>query len=170
MQNFFKSLFFVLLAFVTPVFAQMTNSGTTNLTDSDIFMDMLNTKTGVIKGTRSQFGHKLTNKGTVDLNSCVMKKEVTSFGTLVANKTKFQESLFISSGKTNLTACHIENLYILDASKEATTNPICVILDGNTTVNGSIIFETGVGKVFKSADALILGEVIGGIVLDLENS
>lgn len=167
MKKLTLSLCFGLLCLITvPVTAQMTNGGTFEFTSSSTFMPLLNKKTGVIKGVRSQFLHTLVNEGTTYLDRCSMNKEVTNFGVLAAQATRFYDNLIVYSGDVTLSSCTLENLYIMDANVTETENGLTVILQGATTINGSIIFETGLGKVSKSADVIIKGEISGGVVLD----
>ena len=169
MKNLLKTLcLFSLCTFITPAYCAMTNSGTFNSTNSSAFMDILNTETGTLKGINSSF-LKLTNKGIAILDHCTMLKEVTSFGTLLANDTQFQSDLTIHSGKTILTSCNLNSIYIMDREDENATHPIHITLDGSTLINGSIYFEIGHGKVYKSSNVRILGEIIGGQVIDLQD-
>ena len=158
----------VLCGLSTPAFSAMTLSGNYVSTDSKCFMDMLVTEKGVLQGTRSEF-LQVTIKGSANLDRCVMRKEVTSHGTLIANATEFLMDLSVCAGKTTLTSCNLMNLYILDHNEENGENPIHITLDGATTVNGAIVFETGLGQVHKGPNVVILGEVIGGVIVDQEN-
>jgi hypothetical protein len=97
-----------------------------------------------------------------------MRKNVTSYGVLVANATDFFKDLTVCSGKTTITSCTLSNLYILDHDEENSANPIDVTLTGATTISGSIIFETGQGKVYKGPKVEILGEVIGGKLIKIK--
>lgn len=158
----------VLCGFSTPAFSAMNLGGNYVSTDSKCFMDMLITETGVLQGTRSEF-LQVTIKGSAILDRCIMRKEVTSHGTLIANATEFLMDLSVCAGKTTLTSCNLMNLYVLDHNEENSENPIHITLDGATTVNGAIVFETGLGQVHKGPNVVILGEVIGGVIVDQEN-
>lgn len=166
MKKMLKYLVILLLCGLsTPAFSAMTLGGKYVSTDSTCFMDILVTETGVLEGTRSEF-LQVTINGLANLDRCVMRKEVTSHGTLFANATDFLMDLAVCAGHTTLTSCNLINLYILDHNEENSTNPINITLDGATTVNGDIVFETGLGIVHKGPNVVILGKVIGGVVLD----
>jgi hypothetical protein len=158
----------VLCGFSTPAFSAMTLGGTYVCTNSKCFMPMLITETGVLQGTRSEF-LQVTIKGSANLDRCIMRKEVTSHGTLIANATEFLMDLSVCAGKTTLTSCNLMNLYVLDQNEENSENPIHITLNGATTVNGAIVFATGLGQVYKGPNVVILGEVIGGVIVDQEN-
>lgn len=158
-------LFAVLCGFTTPSFSAMTCGGTYTSIDSHTYMDILVTETGLLKGIRSDF-LRVTIKGTANLDRCIMKKEVISHGILDANATEFLEDVTICAGNTTLTSCTLTNLNILD--HDDSQNPIHITLKGATTINGSIVFETGQGKVYKSPDVVINGEILGGTLIDLK--
>lgn len=158
----------ILCGISMPAFSAMSLGGTYESTDSYCFIDMIIEETGILKGTRSEF-LKVTIKGSAELDQCFMKKEVVSYGTLVANKTEFSTDLSIFAGNTTLSSCNLTNLYISDNDEEKSKNPIHVILDGSTVVNGDIVFETGLGRVYKGPNVLILGEIKGGTLIELQN-
>ena len=145
------------LSLAIPAFSAMTVGGNYKTTDSKVFMDLFIKEGGNVNGVRSDF-LGVVNEGTLQLEDCVMTKEVVSHGTLMAHKTDFKKDLSLS-GETELTSCRLTDIHVHGGR---------LILDGYTEVAGSIIFETGNGEVYKKSEVTLLGDVIGGTVLDLE--
>jgi hypothetical protein len=169
MKKIFKFLAaFILYGISTPAFSAMSMGGHYVSTDSYCFMDMVVEENGVLQGTRSEF-LQVTIKGSAELDQCLMRKEVISHGILIANETEFLMDLSVCAGKTTLTSCNLTNLYILDHDEENSKNHIHITLDGATIINGDIVFEAGLGQVYKGPNVVILGEIIGGILVELEN-
>ncbi len=167
-KGFVKNLFLTfVIGCVAPAYCAMTNSGVYSVTDSSTWMDIVNKQSGVIKGQRSKFLN-LTNYGTVELDSCNMIGKVQSFGCLIANETVFTKDLIIGGGEANLTSCQLENLFISNTSAENDSYPPQVILNGKTLINGSVIFETNQATIYKGADVMILGDIVNGEIVDLE--
>jgi len=145
--------------------AAMTNSGKYSTTDSIAWGDFINKAEGVIEGKRSTF-LKITNYGTANLDNCLMKGEFISFGTVLANETQFLKNLTVNTGETTLNSCKLENLIISNESNESDSPR--VILKGYTVIQGSVEFKGDSGSVYKGADVTILGDIINGTVLDLQ--
>lgn len=99
----------------------------------------------------------LVNSGKVSCENCLFLKEVLNEGVLLAEKTKFQDTLSISGGQTVLTSCELTDIKINDQD----AIPL-IELSGNTHVLGSIVFEAGRGKLFISSSTIIEGSIIGG--------
>lgn len=173
MKFIIKSLIFIVLcSFILPVYSKPEISENFDAVDSgDHFEkddtnppDVLSTDHDNLCGVRSEFKKRVIVKGIAILDRCIMKKKVISYGTLKANATDFLRDLIIRSGAATLNSCGLTDLYIQDHDPQS---PIEVILDGYTVVHGSIIFESGKGKVYKSSNTCILGEVVGGELIDL---
>jgi hypothetical protein len=167
-KRFVKIIFLTLLvSYVTPAYSAMTISGVYSITDSSTWMDIVNKQSGVIKGQHSKFLN-LTNYGTVELDFCNMIGKVQSFGCLIANQTVFTKDLIIAGGEANLTSCQLENLFISDTSAQNVRCPSQITLNGKTLINGSVIFETNQGTIYKGADVMILGDIVNGEIVDLQ--
>lgn len=165
MQMILRSLCVLFLCgLATPVHSVMNLSGSFVLSDSSAFMDIEVKESGVLHGIRAAF-LKLTNKGATHLDSCMMTKEVFSYGELDAKATSFLKDLTVCSGKVVLDGCHVTDLYIMD--HDVIESPIEVVLRGAAIIQGSIFFETGEGKVYKGPDVVVLGDVLGGVLDDL---
>ncbi len=149
-KRFVKIIFLTLLvSYVTPAYSAMTISGVYSITDSSTWMDIVNKQSGVIKGQHSKFLN-LTNYGTVELDFCNMIGKVQSFGCLIANETIFAKDL------------------ISDTSAQNVRCPSQITLNGKTLINGSVIFETNQGTIYKGADVMILGDIVNGEIVDLQ--
>jgi hypothetical protein len=165
MRRFF--IFVVIIsAYISEVHSAMTNSGQQSLKDSCMWIDINNTSTGIIIAERAKF-LKLTNYGTVQLDNCIMTKEVESFGIFNIKETTFMKDVFLGGGEATLTSCQLENLFIL--MNQHDQHPPRVVLNGTTIIHGSVIFKGDAGFVYKGPDAVIQGEITNGMVIDLEN-
>jgi hypothetical protein len=158
-------LFVFLCVTILPAYSTTVIGSTYRLVDSSTLRDILITKTGFLNGTRSIF-LGLTVEGRADLDKCLVKGEVISQGLFVAKATEFCDRISIHSGRTILNSCEVKDLYLFDRNANDHENSIYVVLDGATIVFGSIIFETGQGKVYKGPDTLILGKVVGGFLTE----
>jgi hypothetical protein len=157
----------IALCMVATSYAGITNSGTYSVNNGSSWGDMVNTETGVINAIRGKFT-KLTNYGTAKLDSCKMIEEVTSFGTLTANDTQFYKTLTVGSGEAVLTSCQLENLVVVEPMNEHGSRPAQIFLKGNTVVNGAIEFQSTSGVVYKGPNVVVAGEIVNGMVLDLQ--
>lgn len=159
----------LLLACITPAYSALTNSGFYSSKDSGSYMDIINTKSGVIEAERSKF-LKIVNHGKIELDRCGMLEIVESSGLLTANHTTFHKDVIISGGNTNLNSCRLENLYISDIRSDNNSDneyPPQLTLRGQTMIKGSVIFKTGEAVIYKGRDVVIRGEIINGNILDL---
>ncbi len=160
-------LFFIVFIFgsMHPIYGGIDNSGTFNLINSTCWGDIVNNKMGVIEGKGSIF-LGIVNYGTVNLDDCTIKAECKSFGQLNALNTSFQRNVIICDGQTILDSCKLENLFIKDDLEDTPSLPQ-VILQGSTTISGSIVFTTGQGRIYKGPNVVILGQVVNGSITNL---
>lgn len=130
---------------------------------------------GRLKAEDAQIGEMLVN-GTATLNRCTVKEmrvngravldhstikqKSVVCGTLQPSFSNFQDEITISSEKVIFNSCVLKSLRIL---KDKDDHLVQVVeLKGKTTVDGSIIFESGKGEVIISSDSIITGAIVGG--------
>ncbi len=163
-KSFFTFLVIVFGA-VCPIYGAINNSGEFNLTNSSCFGDMVNNKTGVIEGKDSLF-LGIVNQGTVNLDTCKVKREFKSSGQVNAVNTKFEKNVTISGGHTTLDNCELVNLFI--DSEENSPVPK-VILWGETAIGGYLTFLTGKGEVYVGPRVVYVGEIVNGSIIKLDH-
>lgn len=99
--------------------------------------------------------------GSLESNNIIVKKDAMINGYLKAKNSKF-EDINATAEKIMLFNTHVNNI-IVQSIKDKKTQQI--ILNGNTTINGNIIFESGIGEVLLlSKEVKIFGKVNGGTV------
>lgn len=167
MNKFFYFLLILMSFYASLTYGGFLNSGTFDFTNSTAWGDFENQTTGVLNGEGSTF-FGLVNHGTVNLKKCKMTKEVKSFWVLNAIETSFLKDVVICDGNATLHSCQLENLVVGDILNETNHSLATVILDGSTKIKGSIIFKNAEGKVYKSSQVIILGDIINGSIIDLE--
>ncbi len=156
----------LIVGWMVQVHGGITNGGVYSASDSYVEMEIINKSKGVIEGKRSEF-LEIVNYGKVDVEDCIIDGKMTSFGELVANQTTFEDVL-IGGGEAWLISCRLENLIISDHPEGDSGAFPQVVLSGDTLVKGSIVFETDQGVVYKGPEVVILGEIVDGVVLDLQ--
>lgn len=98
--------------------------------------------------------------GPSQLKEVIIKGESIIYGPLHASKSRLQ-NLTITAKEVELDNVSLSNIYV----KKDGANEQTLVLDGNTTVTGNIIFESGKGRILlKSKDVVLKGGVRGAIV------
>lgn len=99
--------------------------------------------------------------GSLESNNILVNKDTMINGYLKAKNSNF-EDINATSEKIMLFNTRVNNI-IVKSIKDKKTQQI--ILNGNTTINGNIIFESGIGEVLLlSKEVKIVGKVNGGAV------
>lgn len=152
-----------MLAFliVASGYCAITNSGVMTFHGGSVWGDFVIEEPGLLVAEKTKI-YALTIMGKVDLDECTVHKEVVSFGKLIAKNTIFYFDLTLCSGFTDLDSCTIPNLIISNDDG----SDLEVYLKGNCVISGSINFVAGKGKIHKGKNAVILGEVIGGELIE----
>lgn len=136
--------------------AALINGGTYSAGGGSLMMPFENKATGVVKLSNTT-ALSLINYGDAQFTGCLFIKTVSNQGILVAENTKFQDVFSISGGKTILNSCELSHIQIND--QDATP---FIQLNGDTHVLGSIVFQTGRGKLIIGPAVRIDGDVVGG--------
>lgn len=98
--------------------------------------------------------------GPVELKEVIIKGDSIIYGPLTASKSRFQ-NLTITAKDIELDDVTVGNIFI---KKDREVNQT-LTLDGDTTVNGQIVFESGKGRILlKSKSVVLKGEVRGAIL------
>lgn len=156
MKKTFFLTFLTNLLFLGVGFCAMTISGESKFQNSSMFMDIDVQESGNVVADKTEF-NALSVKGHCNLTDCLVKKDVSVYGDVLANSTKFQK-ISIYSGKLVLDSCTLESLYIFDAA----ASPLVIELKGSTVIQGPIVWETGKAIVFADETVKVLGEMKGG--------
>lgn len=99
--------------------------------------------------------------GSLASNNMLVKGETIINGYLKDKNSNF-EDINAAAEKIILFNTHVKNIIVRSIKDQKTQQ---IILNGKTTVNGNIIFESGIGKVLLlSKEAKIVGKVNGGEV------
>jgi hypothetical protein len=105
---------------------------------------------------------ELESNGFIKLDNCVVKGFATINGYLDAHHTLFEKEITISTEKSSFDSCSTASIVI---KRKSSLIPTQVIeITGNSTIKGSIIFESKQGEVILSSGSEVLGKVHGGII------
>lgn len=105
----------------------------------------------------------LNVNGSVSLMQCSVNTEADIKGSLKASSSKFESSLDIYSGSTRFINSKVNNN--LHVHHTDTKNQE-VYLDNNSEVGGDIVFDDGHGKVYLRGGSKVVGNVIGGELIN----
>lgn len=99
--------------------------------------------------------------GLTKLEKAKISGEVDVVGAFEAEKSHFQD-VKITSQEAEFEDSQIKSIAIRKNQGDTTNQPQILKLEGKTTVEGPITFESGIGVVEIGKHVVLKGEVIGG--------
>lgn len=135
---------------------------------------------GKFQASTTTFEAKVHTMGRFKVQDAVFQKQVKVIGSIEANQTYFADKLTAIAQQIGLYDVTAQDLYIKNSKRELEIwgkkykflsflfgkkeEPTVIRLSGKTVVKGSITFEAGDGIVLLGDEAIIEGQVIGGVV------
>lgn len=117
---------------------------------------------GMLTADDASFG-SLNVNGSVSLTQCTVNTGADIKGSLKASSSKFESSLDIYSVSTRLINSKVNNnLHVFHTDNQKQE----VYLDNNSEVGGDVIFDDGHGKVYVRGGSKVIGNVIGGEIIN----
>ena len=118
---------------------------------------------GTLKATGADMNHLIVN-GQVTLKQSIVRSDMLINGKLTASGSQLSGTLSIASEKTDLIDTKAEDIIVRKV--EGDSREQLLILSDQTVVQGSIQFESGSGKVILENTARVLGDILGGEILE----
>lgn len=115
---------------------------------------------GSIETKKTIMGELCVNGQASLYESCVNATTLVN-GFISAVNSNLQE-LIVGSQKINLSNCIVKSVLV---KKIATADGIQTLDLRSSTINGSVVFESGAGIILLSSDSQIDGQIIGAKVI-----